>query len=106
MTRWFVALCFSAVVWWNPGFGQAELETGTEGLPALVFRYLDSPDSDEAERLLVIVRSVFTFLTTLDWASTLREPKFSSCEESGIWWSAAWVGLFDGPFRWVLLRSI
>jgi pimeloyl-ACP methyl ester carboxylesterase len=56
MTRWFVALCFSAVVWWNPGFGQAELETGTEGLPALVFRYLDSPDSDEAERLLQAVQ--------------------------------------------------
>ena len=56
MTRWFVALCFSAVVWWNLGFGQAELETGTEGLPALVFRYLDSPDSDEAERLLQAVQ--------------------------------------------------
>jgi hypothetical protein len=54
--RWLVALVLPAVVWGNPGFGQAEPETGSERLPALVFQYLDSPDSDEAERLLQAVQ--------------------------------------------------
>src|SRR4026208_1364533 len=56
MTRWFVALCFSAVVWWNPGFGRAELETRTDGLPARCSGYLGPPAGDEAERLLQAVQ--------------------------------------------------
>jgi pimeloyl-ACP methyl ester carboxylesterase len=46
----------AAAVSWHAGEIQAQIGPEVESLPALVFRYMDSPDSDEAERLLQAVR--------------------------------------------------
>ena len=43
---------FSLLGWCNAGSVLAQTEGGAERLPALVFQYLDSTDSDEAEELL------------------------------------------------------
>ena len=50
-TRLLVPL-LPAVLCWHPGPTLAQTEAGPARLPAAVFQYLDSADSDEAERLL------------------------------------------------------
>jgi pimeloyl-ACP methyl ester carboxylesterase len=52
---WLIALLFSAVIWWTSGVAVAET-AGTQHLPELVFQYLDSSDSAEAERLLQAIQ--------------------------------------------------
>ena len=52
MNRWVAVLMFSLLGWCNAGSVLAQTEGGAERLPALVFQYLDSTDSDEAEELL------------------------------------------------------
>lgn len=37
---------------WSPAVTSADPEPGADSLPAMVFQYLDTPDPDEAERLL------------------------------------------------------
>lgn len=53
MNRWLVALLLPAIAWCYPG---AEAQMGSERLATLVFQYLDSTDSDEADRLLQAVQ--------------------------------------------------
>lgn len=51
MTRCLAILLFLSVVWPNADMGLAQTETASERLSALVFQYLDTEDSDKAERL-------------------------------------------------------
>jgi pimeloyl-ACP methyl ester carboxylesterase len=51
-----VALLLSAIAWWTNGVGPAQTAAGSERLPELVFQYLDSPESVEAERLLQVIQ--------------------------------------------------
>ena len=37
---------------WSPAVASADPQPGADSLPAMVFQYLDTPDPDEAERLL------------------------------------------------------
>jgi pimeloyl-ACP methyl ester carboxylesterase len=53
---WPAIVLLAVVVSWHAAGIQAQTGPRFESLPALVFRYLDSPDSDEAERLLQAVR--------------------------------------------------
>ena len=56
MNRWLTALLLATVAWFTPGAEAAETDADSERLPALVFQYLDSADSGEAERLLRAVQ--------------------------------------------------
>jgi pimeloyl-ACP methyl ester carboxylesterase len=56
VNRPLAALILSAVGWWTAGLLLAQTEASGERLPALVFQYLDSTDSDEAERLLQAIQ--------------------------------------------------
>lgn len=52
----FAVVLASAVLWSHPGPAVAQTEAGGPSLATLVFQYLDTPDSDEAEGLLRAVR--------------------------------------------------
>ena len=56
MIRWLAILCLAVLSWGTAGLGQTQMRVNSESLPALVFQYLDSADSDEAERLLQAVQ--------------------------------------------------
>lgn len=56
MNHWLAIVFLAALVPWHAGVIQAQLAPRSESLPTLVFQYLDSPDSDEAERLLQAVQ--------------------------------------------------
>ena len=56
MNPWLLAFLLPIVAWSIAGTGLAETEVGSERLPALVFGYLDTEDSGEAERLLHAVQ--------------------------------------------------
>jgi dienelactone hydrolase len=53
---WLAILLLPAVAWGTTAFSQAQTDVTPQGLPSLVFQYLDAVDSDEAERLLRAVR--------------------------------------------------
>jgi dienelactone hydrolase len=53
VNRWLVAVLLPMIAWCYPG---AEAQMGSARLPALVFQYLDSTNSDEADRLLQAVQ--------------------------------------------------
>ena len=52
MTRLAAALLLITAVWCNAAVTSADPRPGSDSLPAMVFQYLDTPDADEAERLL------------------------------------------------------
>ena len=52
MSGWHLALLSSAIIWWTNGIAVAQTAAGHQHLPELVFQYLDSSESAEAERLL------------------------------------------------------
>jgi hypothetical protein len=52
VSGWLVALFLSAIAWWTNDAALAQPVVGSERLPELVFQYLDSAESAEAERLL------------------------------------------------------
>lgn len=52
MNCWLMALFLATVTWFTPSAGVAQTGAHSEPLAALVFQYLDSADSGEAERLL------------------------------------------------------
>lgn len=56
MNHWLAIVFLAALVPWHAGVIQAQVGPRSESLPTLVFQYLDSPDSDEAERLLQTVQ--------------------------------------------------
>jgi hypothetical protein len=56
VNHWLAIVFLAALVPWHAGVIQAQLAPRSESLPTLVFQYLDSPDSDEAERLLQAVQ--------------------------------------------------
>lgn len=56
MNHWLAIVFLAALVPWHAGVIQAQVGPRSESLPTLVFQYLDSPDSDEAERLLQVVQ--------------------------------------------------
>ena len=56
MNHWLAIVSLAALVPWHAGVIQAQVAPRSESLPTLVFQYLDSPDSDEAERLLQAVQ--------------------------------------------------
>lgn len=56
MNHWLAIVFLAAVVPWHADVIQAQVGPRSESLPTLVFQYLDSPDSDEAERLLQAVQ--------------------------------------------------
>ena len=56
MNHWLAIVFLVALVPWHAGVIQAQVGPRSESLPTLVFQYLDSPDSDEAERLLQAVQ--------------------------------------------------
>lgn len=56
MNHWLAIVFLAALVPWHAGVIQAQVAPRSESLPTLVFQYLDSPDSDEAERLLQAVQ--------------------------------------------------
>lgn len=56
MNHWLAIVFLAALVPWHAGVIQAQVGPRSESLPRLVFQYLDSPDSDEAERLLQTVQ--------------------------------------------------
>ena len=56
MNHWLAIVFLAALVPWHAGVIQAQVGPRSESLPTLVFQYLDSPDSDEAERLLQAVQ--------------------------------------------------
>lgn len=56
MNHWLAIVFLAALVPWHAGVIQAQVGPRSESLPRLVFQYLDSPDSDEAERLLQAVQ--------------------------------------------------
>ena len=56
MNHWLAIVFLAALVPWHAGVIQAQVAPRSESLPTLVFQYLDSPDSDEAERLLQTVQ--------------------------------------------------
>ena len=49
---WLTTLILFTSSWWNVGPGLADTGAVPANLPALVFQYLDTADSEEAERLL------------------------------------------------------
>ncbi len=51
MRRAVAGLLLVTVVWW-PALTSADPQPGADSLPEMVFQYLDTPDPDEAERLL------------------------------------------------------
>jgi len=56
VSHWAAMVFVAALVPWHAGVIQAQVGPGSKSLPRLVFQYLDSPDSDEAERLLQAVQ--------------------------------------------------
>ncbi|HEU4505000.1 MAG TPA: hypothetical protein VFR79_09225 [Nitrospira sp.] len=56
MNHWLAIVFLAAVVPWHADVIQAQVGPRSESLPTLVFQYLDSQDSDEAERLLQAVQ--------------------------------------------------
>lgn len=56
MNHWLAIVFLAALVPWHAGVIQAQVGPRSESLPTLVFQYLGSPDSDEAERLLQAVQ--------------------------------------------------
>ena len=52
MRGWLTTLLLVTGSWWNLGLGLADTEPVSDHLHTLVFQYLDTADSEEAERLL------------------------------------------------------
>ena len=56
MNRWRATLVLLTAACWHAGMGLAQTNPVLTSLSAMVFQYLDSEDSDEAERLLQAVQ--------------------------------------------------